>query len=126
MGPSEFAVIVRATAGTSPPMRRGPGGTAPRSISRGGMNEQACNLCRGAGGPGARLRHAFPKLGGSRLARPRLVWRTRRERLCRTAVGLRPALSLLGRRLCLRLPLRLLSLLAPALAPRLVLGTRAS
>ena len=40
--------------------------------------------------------------------------------------GLRPALSLLGRPLRLRLPLRLLSLLARALAPRLVLGTRAS
>ncbi len=52
--------------------------------------------------------------------------RTGRERLCRTALGLvRPALSLLGA-LRLRLPLRLLSLLARALLARLVLGTSAS
>ena len=45
--------------------------------------------------------------------------------VCRTALGLlRPASSLW--RLRLRLPLRLLPLLARALAPRLVLGTRAS
>ena len=40
--------------------------------------------------------------------------------------GYRPALSPLWRGLRLRLPLRLLPLLAQPLAPRLVLGTRAS
>ncbi len=62
---------------------------------------------------------------GSRLAPWRLA-RPWRERLCRTALGLvRSTLSLLGA-LRLRLPLRLLPVLAWPLLPRLVLGTRAA
>src|SRR4030042_5757031 len=90
------------------------------------MNEQACNFCGGSGSPGACLCHPFPELRGRRMASRRPLG-ARRECLCRTALGLvRPALSLLGApRLRLRLPLRLLSLLARALLARLVLSTRA-
>ena len=62
---------------------------------------------------------------GSRLA-PRRLARSRRERLCRTALGLvRSALSRLGA-LRLWLPIRLLPVLARPLLARLVLGTRAA
>src|SRR3990172_9408902 len=89
------------------------------------MNEQACDFCGGSGSPGACLCHPFPEFRGSRMASRRLLG-ARRERLCRTALGLvRPALSLLGA-LRLRLPVRLLSLLAGALLARLVLGSRAA
>ena len=70
--------------------------------------------------------HAFPQLGGSRLA-PRLGMGSRCERLCRPPLRL-VRLSALLPSLCLllRLSLRLLSLLARTLLARLVLGTRAA